>query len=260
MPDAKHPKVHKQVRTLRTLYPAPPSRQRRARVRDAFCERFADSGLPRRRDEQSPRPAAGAHLVPPRARAPLATCARPFQAFGAHSALALYHTSHHRPSPFANWLTYRRVLRSAVLQERGGYVRLRQRLVLLLMVPRHLPVPRRGMRESSSPYTAGRLGQAVAAPGALTRASARWAAQTPLAAISIVAQFTLGFPSWIIWLACYEGKEEEASKKKKKAKDSGAPSPEFLVRGIFGWFSSLRRRSTMAGSRTELAHRPSADT
>ena len=54
-------------------------------------------------------------------------------------------------APIANWLTYR-VLRSAVLKERGGHVRLRQRLVLLLMVPRHLPVPRRGMRESSSPY------------------------------------------------------------------------------------------------------------
>ena len=131
-------------------------------------------------------------------------------------------------SPFANWLTYR-VLRSAVLQERGGCVRLRRRLVLLLLVPRHLPVPRRGMRESSSPYTAGRLGQAVAAPGALTRASARWAAQTPLATVSIVLQFVFQPVSWVIWLGMYEGKEAP-KKKKKKAKDSGAPTPEFLVR------------------------------
>ena len=112
-------------------------------------------------------------------------------------------------------------------------MRLRQRLVLLLMVPRHLPVPRRGMRESSSPYTcqctAGRLGQAVAAPGALTRASARWAAQTLLPVVSIVFQFVFTPVSWVIWLGFYEGKEEEAPKK-KKAKDSGAPSPEFLVR------------------------------
>ena len=43
--------------------------------------------------------------------------------------------------------------------------------------------------------------------------------------------------SWVIWLGMYEGKEAP-KKKKKKAKDSGAPSPEFLVRVLFGWFSS----------------------
>ena len=43
-------------------------------------------------------------------------------------------------------------------------------------------------------------------------------------------QFVFTPVSWVIWLACYEGAEEEAPKKKKKAKDSGAPSPEFLVR------------------------------
>ena len=42
----------------------------------------------------------------------------------------------------------------------------------------------------------------MGAPQTLTY---RWTAQTPLAIISIICQFTFGFPSWIFWLGCYDG-------------------------------------------------------